>query len=215
MPSVCILKIQSSGAGGKRSKISAPNWLALLYSVFLITSLARASGRRPIAAGQVWGPDEPLEKGSKSSRLYFQPIDDDQIEPSSDLEYSNLPMPIENGDANMSPGPLNSSTTDSQEGLYEIPPSIVVLLCIMYISVSLIAVCGNLMVFYVVLASKKMRNVTNMFIANLALADVLIGSLSIPFQFIAALLQRWLLPDVFCKVCPTVSVSSKLLRCKI
>lgn len=115
----------------------------------------------------------------------------------------------------MSPGPLNSSTTDSQEGLYEIPPSIVVLLCIMYISVSLIAVCGNLMVFYVVLASKKMRNVTNMFIANLALADVLIGSLSIPFQFIAALLQRWLLPDVFCKVCPTVSVSSKLLRCKI
>lgn len=65
-----------------------------------------------------------------------------------------------------------------------------------------------------VLVSKKMRNITNMFIANLALADVLIGSLSIPFQFIAALLQRWLLPDVFCKVCPTVSVCFEMQRLK-
>lgn len=147
MPSVCILKLQPSSASGKRSAISALNWPVLLFSVFLITSIARASDRHPVAVAQEWWPEEPLEKNSKSSRLYFRPIDDDEIEPSSDLEYPSPLMPIENGDANMSAEPIaNSSTTDSQDGLYEIPPSIVVLLCIMYISVSLIAVCGNLMV---------------------------------------------------------------------
>jgi len=38
------------------------------------------------------------------------------------------------------------------------------------------------------------QTVTNYFIANLSIADVMIGCLSIPFQFQAALLQRWDLP---------------------
>ena len=45
-----------------------------------------------------------------------------------------------------------------------------------------------------------MRTVTNYFIANLSIADVVIGCLSIPFQFQAALLQRWDLPRLLCKV---------------
>ena len=101
---------------------------------------------------------------------------------------------------------LNVSNQD--ERLYEIPTSITILLIILYTSVILIAIFGNLMVFYIVLVSKRMRNVTNLFIANLALADILIGSLSIPFQFIAALLQRWLLPTFLCPICPTVQTIS-------
>jgi len=55
---------------------------------------------------------------------------------------------------------------------------------------------GNLLVIVVVLASARMRTVTNYFIANLSIADVMIGCLSIPFQFQAALLQRWDLPEI-------------------
>ena len=57
-----------------------------------------------------------------------------------------------------------------------------------------------------------MQTVTNFYIANLAVADVLIGVFSIPFQFQAALLQRWDLPAILCPVAPffkeiTVNVS--------
>ncbi len=44
---------------------------------------------------------------------------------------------------------------------------------------------------YVVFVSRRMRTVTNMYIANLAIADVTIAVFAIPFQFHAALLQRY------------------------
>ena len=51
------------------------------------------------------------------------------------------------------------------------------------------------------------QSVTNFFIANLALADVIIGLFAIPFQFQAALLQRWNhLPDFLCPFCPFFQV---------
>ncbi|XP_065932825.1 RYamide receptor isoform X2 [Magallana gigas] len=49
-----------------------------------------------------------------------------------------------------------------------------------------------------------MQSITNIFIANLALGDVLIGLFSIPFQFQAALLQRWVVPYFLCPVAPFV-----------
>ncbi|ODM90740.1 Neuropeptide Y receptor [Orchesella cincta] len=56
--------------------------------------------------------------------------------------------------------------------------------------------------------SPRMRTVTNMFIANLALADIIIGLFAIPFQFQAAILQRWNLPNFMCAFCPFVQVLS-------
>ena len=43
------------------------------------------------------------------------------------------------------------------------------------------------MVILIVLTSRRMQTVTNYFIANLALADVVIGLFSIPFQFQVAI----------------------------
>lgn len=62
-----------------------------------------------------------------------------------------------------------------------------------------------------------MRTVTHFFIANLALADIAIAIFCIPFQFQAALLQKWNLPHFLCAVCPFVQVRNskvvdKLLR---
>jgi len=46
------------------------------------------------------------------------------------------------------------------------------------------------------------------FTANLAMADVIIGMFSIPFQFQAAVLQRWDLPKFMCPFCPFVQTLS-------
>ncbi|OXA44176.1 Neuropeptide Y receptor [Folsomia candida] len=97
---------------------------------------------------------------------------------------------------------------DDEGALYEVPVSIVVLLSLLYGAISVAALIGNILVLWVVSVSRRMRTVTNMFIANLAFADIIIGLFAIPFQFQAALLQRWDLPDFMCAFCPFVQVLS-------
>ncbi|XP_035218942.1 RYamide receptor-like [Stegodyphus dumicola] len=92
--------------------------------------------------------------------------------------------------------------------LYDVPPSIIALLSCCYGMVSLTAILGNFCVLLIVATSRRMRTVTNYFIANLAVADIIIGLFSIPFQFQAALLQKWVLPYFMCPFCPFVQVLS-------
>lgn len=92
--------------------------------------------------------------------------------------------------------------------LYDVPVSLVIFLSIAYGAVSLAAVIGNSAVLWFVVRSHRLRTVTNIFIANLAIADILIGALAIPFQFVAALLQRWILPHFMCPFCAFVQIVS-------
>ena len=101
---------------------------------------------------------------------------------------------------------------NATDELYHVTPGIVVLLSFLYGSISLLSVVGNLLVIVVIARNKSMHTVTNFYIANLAVADVLIGIFATPFQFQAALLQRWDLPHILCPVAPffkemTVNVS--------
>ena len=68
------------------------------------------------------------------------------------------------------------------ESLYEVPAGITALLSFFYGSISVMAVVGNCLVMWIVATSRRMQNVTNCFIANLALADIVIGLFVIPFQ---------------------------------
>ena len=61
---------------------------------------------------------------------------------------------------------------------------------------------------YVVLVSRRMQTVTNFYIANLALSDVVLALFCIPFQFRAALIQRWDLPEFMCQFCPFMQTLS-------
>ena len=83
--------------------------------------------------------------------------------------------------------------------LFEFPLSLTIFFISLYVLTSFVAVLGNSLVIYVVIF-RRPRTVTNMYIANLALADIIIGMFAIPFQFQAILLQRWALPPFMCKV---------------
>ncbi|XP_063708779.1 RYamide receptor-like [Culicoides brevitarsis] len=95
-----------------------------------------------------------------------------------------------------------------EEMLYDVPISIIVLLSLFYGTISILAVVGNSLVIWIVGTTRQMQTVTNFFIANLALADITIGMFTIPFQFQAALLQRWNLPEIMCPFCPFVQYVS-------
>lgn len=92
--------------------------------------------------------------------------------------------------------------------VYDVSTGNFILLSIFYGTISILAVLGNMLVIFIVRSSRQMHTVTNFFIANLALADVTIGLFVIPFQFQAAVLQRWVLPDFMCPFCPFVQYIS-------
>ncbi|XP_077294145.1 RYamide receptor-like [Arctopsyche grandis] len=96
------------------------------------------------------------------------------------------------------------------DDLYQPTTGLIIFLSSLYALISLLAVIGNGMIIWIICSTKNMRTLTNNYIANLAIADIIIGLFSIPFQFQAALLQRWQLPEIMCPLCPffqTVSVN--------
>ena len=108
----------------------------------------------------------------------------------------------------------------------QIPNSITAVLTICYVAISLVAIIGNSLVMYVVCVSRsitsplctvlcktililrRMQTVTNFYIANLAMSDVVLALFCIPFQFRAALMQRWDLPEFMCQFCPFMQTLS-------
>ena len=106
--------------------------------------------------------------------------------------------------ANITPtsGYGNGSADDSE--LFHVPTGLIIVLSLLYGTISVVTIVGNALVILVIAKNRPMRTVTNFFIANLSVADVIIGFFGIPFQFQAALLQRWDLPAFLCPVAPFV-----------
>jgi len=62
------------------------------------------------------------------------------------------------------------------------------------------AVLGNSLVVVVVLRNRGMRTRTNLFLCNLAVADLLCAVIDMPFSLITVASGRWIFDDVVCKV---------------
>jgi neuropeptide Y receptor len=93
---------------------------------------------------------------------------------------------------------LNSTENESENVT---PVSVQILMCLMYTTISLAAIGGNGVVIYIIFAYKRMRTVTNIFIMNLAIGDILMACLCIPFTFVSNLiLQFWPFGSVMCLV---------------
>lgn len=70
----------------------------------------------------------------------------------------------------------------------------------MYAVIFVVAVIGNSFVCYMVLSSSRMRTVTNYFIMNLAVGDLLITILCVPFTSVSILKQYWPFGGILCPV---------------
>ncbi|XP_026582340.1 orexin receptor type 2 [Pseudonaja textilis] len=83
-----------------------------------------------------------------------------------------------------------------------------------YIIVFLVALIGNILVCVAVWKNHHMRTVTNYFIVNLSLADVLVTLTCLPATLVVDITETWFLGNSLCKVIPylqTVSVSVSVL----
>lgn len=76
----------------------------------------------------------------------------------------------------------NTIEDNVDDELFTITTPIKVLLSIGYYLIALVSIFGNSLIIYVVIRNKRMHNVTNYFITNLAIVDIIISVFSTPFQ---------------------------------
>ena len=78
------------------------------------------------------------------------------------------------------------------------------LLTVLYSLTIAVSSYSNALVLWIVSTTKSLQNVNNFHIANLAVSDIMLALLCTPFQFWAALVQQWVLPEFMCKLCPFI-----------
>ncbi|XP_052773567.1 G-protein coupled receptor 83-like [Mya arenaria] len=73
-----------------------------------------------------------------------------------------------------------------------------VFLILAYSIIIAISLFGNTLVCHVIFKNKRMRTVTNTFIANLAVSDLLLTCINVPFNIARNLIENWPFGSVMC-----------------
>ncbi|OCT99925.1 neuromedin-K receptor [Xenopus laevis] len=79
------------------------------------------------------------------------------------------------------------------------PPWRIVLWSLAYGSMVAVAVFGNIIVIWIILAHKRMRTVTNYFLVNLAFSDASMAAFNTLVNFIYALHNEWYFGEAYCR----------------
>ena len=105
--------------------------------------------------------------------------------------------------SNMSNGSLYDNLSSTPPNMSDIAPASVgtmVLLTALFCVIEAVGIMGNSLVIIVILLDRKMRqSVTNIFIMNLAIADLIIMLLGIPEIVQVMVNEGWLLGRFLCK----------------
>lgn len=72
----------------------------------------------------------------------------------------------------------------------------------LYATILLLAVVGNALVIMTLVQNRRMRTITNVFLLNLAVSDILLGVLCMPITLIGTLLRDFVFGEVMCKLLP-------------
>ncbi|XP_030622216.1 neuropeptide Y receptor Y7 [Chanos chanos] len=80
--------------------------------------------------------------------------------------------------------------------------SVQIILIMAYSLIILLGLVGNALVIYMIILYRNMRTVTNYFIANLALADLMVDTLCLPFTLVYTLMDEWKFGAVMCHMVP-------------
>lgn len=107
----------------------------------------------------------------------------------------NLSTP-ENGSANTS-SPLGD-TKDYMMSETWLRAILITLYCIIFV----LGNTGNCLVVFVVIRNKSMQTITNIFITNLAISDIMMCLLAVPFTPLSGLLQDWVFGEALCHIVP-------------
>lgn len=75
-----------------------------------------------------------------------------------------------------------------------------ILLGSLLLSLSLLTIFGNLLVFYAIHTEKRLRTVSNIFILSLAFADLIVGFIVMPLSAVYIILNQWPFSTFLCQI---------------
>ncbi|ELU14980.1 hypothetical protein CAPTEDRAFT_33495, partial [Capitella teleta] len=81
-------------------------------------------------------------------------------------------------------------------------PQMIVVFTLGYLIIFVLALVNNSLVVTVIYRTQQMRTVTNMFLANLAVADILVSLVVLPITLLNNLFTEWIFPAFLCKAVP-------------
>ena len=97
------------------------------------------------------------------------------------------------GGSNNSSFALNATRVDLMNH-----PAVQVHIYALYAIIFVVGLLGNVLVVFVVAQNRAMQTVTNCFIANLALSDILLCVLAVPFTPLYFYLNEWIFGKILC-----------------
>lgn len=95
-----------------------------------------------------------------------------------------------------------STNMSSIDGQVMHKPVLIGIFVLLYCVIFLLGVSGNTLVVYVVVRNKTMQTITNIFITNLAVSDILMCCLAVPFTPLGYFLQSWVFGEALCHIVP-------------
>ncbi|XP_017283008.1 neuropeptide FF receptor 2-like [Kryptolebias marmoratus] len=79
-------------------------------------------------------------------------------------------------------------------------PSVAAVFTVSYLLIFVVCMVGNGVVCFIVLRSRNMRTVTNLFILNLAISDLLVGIFCMPTTLVDNIITGWPFGSIVCKL---------------
>lgn len=72
----------------------------------------------------------------------------------------------------------------------------------LYAIIFFLAVIGNVLVILTLIQSRRMRTITNLFLLNLAVSDLLLAAFCMPFTLIGKILRDFIFGEIMCRLLP-------------
>lgn len=113
-----------------------------------------------------------------------------------------------NGSLGWMNGTENDTLLEEPENQFILPWWKQLIWTILFGGMVIVATGGNLIVIWIVLANKRMRTVTNYFLVNLAIADAMVSSLNVTFNYTYMVNSDWPFGRLYCKISQFVAVLS-------
>ncbi|EDX02769.1 cholecystokinin receptor type A [Drosophila yakuba] len=99
-----------------------------------------------------------------------------------------------------SPSPSTATVSSSSSSSSSSSTGMPVWLIPSYSIILLFAVLGNLLVISTLVQNRRMRTITNVFLLNLAISDMLLGVLCMPVTLVGTLLRNFIFGEFLCKL---------------
>ncbi|CAG4950828.1 prolactin-releasing peptide receptor-like [Colias croceus] len=110
-------------------------------------------------------------------------------ESSYNESYSNFSDSYQNENITIPPDPIEDKAIQAA-------------FCTAYTIIFAVGIFGNALVCYAVIRNRAMQTVTNLFITNLALSDILLCVFAVPFTPLYTFLGRWVFGGPLCHIMP-------------